>query len=128
MVSKAKAVKGSAQAINYILDDKGQAQELGRNLVSGENGEEILAEMREIQEMNARCENNTYSIVLSPSNEREFINRELYEIGVKHFQLVRSPCSTPFNGSFYPVQTLLCKKLTVFCVTFYPLGACPHCL
>ena len=49
MVSKAKAVKGSAQAINYILNDKGQAQELGRNLVSGENGEEILAEMREIQ-------------------------------------------------------------------------------
>ena len=86
MVSKAKAVKGSAQAINYILDDKGQAQELGRNLVSGENGEEILAEMREIQEMNARCENNTYSIVLSPSNEREFTNRELYEIGVKHLQ------------------------------------------
>lgn len=86
MVSKAKAVKGSAQAINYILDDKGQAQELGRNLVSGENGEEILAEMREIQEINVRCENNTYSIVFSPSNEREFTNRELYEIGVKHLQ------------------------------------------
>ena len=49
MVRKAKAVKGSAQAINYILNDKGQAQELGRNLVRGENGEESLAERREIQ-------------------------------------------------------------------------------
>lgn len=86
MVSKTKAVKGSVKAINYILDDKGHAEELGHNLVSRENGREILSEIREVQAMNSRCENNTYSIVLSPSNERTFTNRELYEIGVQHLK------------------------------------------
>lgn len=82
----AKATRGSSQAINYILNDKGQAEELGRNMVSGENGQEILREFRQVQQMNTRCENNTYSIVLSPSNERTFTNQELYDIGVKHLE------------------------------------------
>lgn len=84
MVSKATATKGSIKAINYLLDDKGKAVELDRFGISGENGTEILAEFREIQRLNTRCENNTYSIVLSPSNEREFSLDELREIGREH--------------------------------------------
>ena len=46
MVSKATATKGSSQAFDYLLDDKGHAQELDRNLLTGENGQELLAEFR----------------------------------------------------------------------------------
>lgn len=86
MVSKAKATKGSSLAIDYILDDKGKAIELDRYGIAGENGMQILAEFRSIQASNSRCENNTYSIVLSPSNEKTFTMEELREIGRKHLQ------------------------------------------
>jgi hypothetical protein len=46
MVSKATATKGSSQAFDYLLDDKGHAQELDRNLITGENGQELLAEIQ----------------------------------------------------------------------------------
>lgn len=38
MVSKATATKGSSQAFDYLLDDKGHAQELDRNLITGRMG------------------------------------------------------------------------------------------
>lgn len=86
MVSKATATKGSSQAFDYLLDDKGHAQELDRNLLTGENGQELLAEFREVQAQNTNCINNTYSIVLSPSNERSFTNDELRELGREHLK------------------------------------------
>lgn len=86
MISKATATKGSSQAFDYLLDDKGHAQELDRNLITGENGQELLAEFREVQAMNTNCTNNTYSIVLSPSNERSFTNDELRELGREHLK------------------------------------------
>ena len=49
MVSQANATKGSTEGIRYIMDDKGQAVELDRNMISGETPTEILAEFREIQ-------------------------------------------------------------------------------
>lgn len=84
MVSKATATRGSSQAFDYLLDDKGQAQELDRNLITGDKGQELLAEFREVQAQNTNCTNNTYSIVLSPSNERSFTNDELRELGREH--------------------------------------------
>lgn len=86
MVSKATATRGSSQAFDYLLDDKGHAQELDRNLLTGENGQELLAEFREVQAQNTNCINNTYSIVLSPSNERSFTNDELKELGREHLK------------------------------------------
>lgn len=86
MVSKATATKGSSQAFDYLLDDKGHAQELDRNLLTGENGQELLTEFREVQAQNTNCINNTYSIVLSPSNERSFTNDELRELGREHLK------------------------------------------
>jgi hypothetical protein len=87
MVSKANATKGSSQAIDYIMNDKGHAEELDRHMISGENGKEILAEMREVQNLNSRCQNNTYSIVLSPdASQTKFSNEELKELTQDHLK------------------------------------------
>lgn len=87
MISKTKATKGSVQAINYIMKDKGKAFEIDRNMLVGENGEEILAELREVQSLNSRCQNNTYSIVLSPdSNQIKFSNEELQKLTQDHLK------------------------------------------
>lgn len=87
MVSLAKATKGSTQAIDYIMNDKGHAVELDRNMVMGENGQDILSEFREIQSLNTRCENNTYSIVLSPDAAQvKFSNDELQQLTRDHLK------------------------------------------
>jgi hypothetical protein len=87
MVSLAKATKGSTQAIDYIMNDKGQAEELDRNLVMGENGQDILSEFRDVQSLNTRCENNTYSIVLSPdASQVKFSHEELQAITKDHLK------------------------------------------
>jgi len=70
MVSKAKAVKGSVQGIDYIMKEEKNCYELCRNDLMGTNGQEILAEFREVQMYNPTCQNNTFSIVLSPNNDR----------------------------------------------------------
>ena len=88
MVSKGSATKGSAQAIDYIMNDKekGQAIELDRNLIAGNNGNEIISEFREVQQFNHNCVNNTYSIILSPSEQKNYSNEELKEFGQKHLK------------------------------------------
>ena len=87
MVSVANATKGSSQAIDYIMNDKGQAEELDRNFVMGENGQDILSEFREVQSLNTRCEKNTYSIVLSPdSSQLKFSNDELLKLTRDHLK------------------------------------------
>ena len=88
MVSKGRSTAGSAQAIDYIMNDKenGKAIELDRNLIAGENGNQIIAEFRDVQELNSRCHMNTYSIILSPSNEKDFSNSELRDLGQTHLK------------------------------------------
>lgn len=87
MISLAKATKGSTQAIDYIMNDKGQAFELDRNLVMGENGKDILSEFREVQSLNTRCENNTYTIVLSPDAAQvKFSKDELLQLTRDHLK------------------------------------------
>lgn len=88
MVSKAKSVKGSAAGIGYIQNDKelGDARELDRNGIVANDPNEILKEFRLVQQANTRCENNTVSIVISPSEEKKFTPDELREIGKRHLK------------------------------------------
>lgn len=88
MVSKAKSVKGSAKGVAYIQSDKelGDAVELDRNGIVSKEPNEILNEFRLVQESNVRCDKNTISIVISPSDERKFTDTELRNIGKKHLQ------------------------------------------
>lgn len=84
MVSKAKSIKCSKAAILYIMDDKGLAEEIHRNLLPGETAKEIFNELRLTQKTNTRCHKNTYSIVLSPSKEVNFSKDKIEEITLKH--------------------------------------------
>lgn len=96
MISKAKAIKGSAASIDYIMKEEKNCFELCRNDVIGENGNEILAEFREVQSINDNCKNNTFSIVLSPNNDqvhnaqelRKFTEKHLENLGLKNNQYI----------------------------------------
>lgn len=87
MISKAKSVKGSSQAIDYILNDKGLAVELDRYGLVGKDGKEILHELRMVQAENRHCKNNTISIVLSPDGgQGKFEIHELRAMLHKHLE------------------------------------------
>jgi hypothetical protein len=87
MISTANQTKGSKEAIDYILNDKGKAEELDRNLISGTNGAEILSEFRKVQSLKPNVKNNTYSIILSPDNkQKKFTKDELKDIGREHLK------------------------------------------
>lgn len=96
MVSKASSIKGSAQAINYIMKEEKQSYELCRNDLIGSNGKEILSEFRETQGLNSNCKNNTISIVLSPNNDqihskealKKFTKSHLKNLGLSHNQYI----------------------------------------
>ena len=66
MIGKAQSISHASNAINYAMEKKG-AVEINRNKVAGENGKEIAKEFRVFQNLNARCQRNTISFVLSPS-------------------------------------------------------------
>lgn len=88
MVSKAKSVKGSSAGIAYIQSDKelGDALELDRNGIVSNDSNEIMDEFKLLQEANAKCDKNTISMVISPSDEKKFTIPELREIGVRHLK------------------------------------------
>lgn len=88
MISKAKSVKGSSKGIEYIQSDKelGDALELDRNGIISKEPNEIMDEFRIMQQANERCEKNTISMVISPSEEKQFTIPELREIGRKHLK------------------------------------------
>ena len=66
MIGKAKSISHVSNAINYAKNKKG-ATEISRHNVAGETGKEIAQEFRVFQNLNARCERNSLSIVISPS-------------------------------------------------------------
>ena len=66
MIGKAKSISHVSNAINYAKNKKG-ATEISRHNVAGETGREIAQEFRVFQNLNARCERNSFSVVLSPS-------------------------------------------------------------
>ncbi len=68
MIGKAKSISHVSNAINYA-QNKIKAVEIDRNKVIGENGKEIAKEFRVFQNLNSRCNRNSFSFVLSPSIE-----------------------------------------------------------
>ena len=86
MISKATATKGSVAGIDYIMKEEKQSYELYRNDVIGQNGSEILSEFREVQAMNTTCQNNTFSIVLSPNNDVVHTKEELLRYTQDHLK------------------------------------------
>ena len=66
MIGKAKSISHVSNAVNYARNKKG-AEEISRHNVTGETGQEIAQEFRVFQNLNARCERNSFSFVLSPS-------------------------------------------------------------
>lgn len=91
MVSKAKSIRGSIASIDYILNDKenGMAQILDKNGIVGNNGKEIIQEFRLTQEANTRCQKNTISAVISPSDERKFTPNQMKQIGQEWLKQMR---------------------------------------
>jgi hypothetical protein len=65
MTGKAKAVKGSSQGLDYLLNDKGTAVELLRNGLFGNDGSEMFREFK-MMTPNNPTKNLALSIVISP--------------------------------------------------------------
>lgn len=66
MIGKARSISHVSNAINYA-QNKIKAAEINRNKVIGETGKEIAKEFRVFQNLNSRCNRNSFSFVLSPS-------------------------------------------------------------
>lgn len=112
MISKAKSVKGSSQAIDYILNDKGLAVELDRYGLVGKDGKEILQELRMVQVQNRNCKNNTISIVLSPDagqgkfemhELRTMLHKHLENLGLNNHQWIASVHNSTDNQHIHVI-------------------------
>ncbi len=68
MIGKGKSIAHASNAIDYAMN-KENAIEIDRNMVVGESGKEISNEFKIFQELNSRCEKNSFSFVVSPSIE-----------------------------------------------------------
>ncbi|MEN8118227.1 MAG: relaxase/mobilization nuclease domain-containing protein [Bacteroidota bacterium] len=65
MIGKGKSISHTAHAIDYAMN-KIHAIEISRNSLIGETGSKMAQEFRVFQNLNARCQRNTFSFVLSP--------------------------------------------------------------
>lgn len=81
MIGKGKSISHAANAIDYAMK-KENAIEIDRNMVVGETGKEISNEFKIFQELNSRCEKNSFSFVVSPSIEdgKELTNSDYKNI------------------------------------------------
>jgi len=119
MISKAKSVKGSSQAIDYILNDKGLAVELDRYGLVGKDGKGILRELRMVQAENRACQNNTISIVLSPDATqgkfemhelRVMLHTHLENLGLNHHQWIASVHNSTDNQHIHVIANRIDLK------------------
>ena len=69
MTGKGNTVKGSAKGIRYIRDDKGQAIEIDRNNLLGEDSKELYWEMRSTANQNTHTQNAFFSGFFSPQSK-----------------------------------------------------------
>jgi hypothetical protein len=68
MIGKGKSIGHTTISIDYARL-KEQGEELGRNHLAGDTGEEIAREFRMCQDLNGNCQNNTLRVILSPTIE-----------------------------------------------------------
>lgn len=68
MIGKGKSIAHTGNAINYAVE-KHKAELLDKHNLIGSTGQEVEQEFKMCQNLNGRCENNTFSFVLSPSIE-----------------------------------------------------------
>lgn len=68
MIGKAKSITHTAASLEYAMSRE-QGEVLDKHFLTGETPREIEKEMQMFQQLNARCKNNTLSVVLSPSIE-----------------------------------------------------------
>lgn len=61
----ASACPGGSALGNYVMNEE-KGFELDRNLLCGENGREIMQEMKIIQDLNQNATNKTFTMVISP--------------------------------------------------------------
>jgi hypothetical protein len=66
MIGKGKSIAHTSNAIDYAMN-KPHAIEVSRNLLVGETGKQMAQEFRVFQNLNARCQRNSFSFVLSPT-------------------------------------------------------------
>ena len=81
MIGKAKSCIGGTALANYVMKDA-KGYELLRNNLSGETPNEILHEMKIIQDLNQKAQYKTLSLVLSPEKTegQKLTNKELQEM------------------------------------------------
>ncbi|WP_051219063.1 relaxase/mobilization nuclease domain-containing protein [Flavobacterium frigidarium] len=87
MIGLAKACSGGGALGNYVIDEE-KGYELDRNLLCGTNSKEIMEEMKDIQNLNQRATNKTFSLVLSPDikDGQKLSNKDLKEMTRDYLQ------------------------------------------
>lgn len=80
MIGKGTSISHIANAIDYARNKK-DSEEIDRNLVAGESGKEIFNEFKIFQQMNSRCQKNSFSFVVSPAIE---VGKELSNYDYLH--------------------------------------------
>lgn len=69
MVIEAKAVKGSLKGLEYQANDKGQAKEICRGGLYGDDPKDWNRQMREIENLNDDVKNKRAIVVIAPSKD-----------------------------------------------------------
>lgn len=85
MIGKGGSIGHTGNAIDYAKQ-KSESQEISRNLVSGDNQADIFNEFKTFQDLNTRCEKNTFAFVVSPSPKDELTNKQFKEITDRFLQ------------------------------------------
>lgn len=91
MIGKAKAVGNTGANIDYGLDKEKDAEIVFSQHLAGDNAQQITDEFRLIQEQNTRCQKNTLSFILSPTQEdgKHLTKERLGELSQKFVKQMR---------------------------------------
>jgi len=86
MISTAVSRASSRSGFDYVLNEE-KGEELCRNGLLGDSGQELENEFREYAQKNVRLQNNQINLILSPDkNQSDFTNDQLRELTQKHLK------------------------------------------